>query len=472
MKHSVSAAFPQDFLWGASISAFQCEGAAAEDGRGPISRDLHKPIPGTADFSVASDFYHRYKEDITLMAEMGLKTFRFSISWSRILPEGTGAVNPKGLEFYSNVIDECLKQGIEPLVTMFHFDLPAALEQRGGWGSPESVQWFVDYASILYKNYGSRVKYWLTINEQNVLIFLAERFHTLVIPKDCKNVLREIYQQNHRMLVAQAKAMALCHEMCPGAKIGPAPNISFVYPASSKPEDTIAAENYNAMRNWLYLDVAVRGRYNEIVWAWLKEKDALPVFEPGDAEALAAGKPDFIGFNYYNTLTCEEDDGSRPLTQATDQQTARGESGMFRGCANPHLKVSPFGWEIDPVGLRVTIREIYGRYGLPMIITENGVGAAEELTADGKVHDGYRIEYLKAHIEQMGLAIADGCEMMGYCPWSAIDLISTHQGFKKRYGFVYINRDEFDLKDLGRYPKDSFYWYKKVIASNGRDLSE
>ena len=472
MKHSVSAAFPQDFLWGASISAFQCEGAAAEDGRGPISRDLHKPIPGTADFSVASDFYHRYKEDIALMAEMGLKTFRFSISWSRILPEGTGAVNPKGLEFYSNVIDECLKQGIEPLVTMFHFDLPAALEQRGGWGSPESVQWFVDYASILYKNYGSRVKYWLTINEQNVLIFLAERFHTLVIPKDCKNVLREIYQQNHRMLVAQAKAMALCHEMCPGAKIGPAPNISFVYPASSKPEDTIAAENYNAMRNWLYLDVAVRGRYNEIVWAWLKEKDALPVFEPGDAEALAAGKPDFIGFNYYNTLTCEEDDGSRPLTQATDQQTARGESGMFRGCANPHLKVSPFGWEIDPVGLRVTIREIYGRYGLPMIITENGVGAAEELTADGKVHDGYRIEYLKAHIEQMGLAIADGCEMMGYCPWSAIDLISTHQGFKKRYGFVYINRDEFDLKDLGRYPKDSFYWYKKVIASNGRDLSE
>lgn len=472
MKHSVLADFPKDFLWGASTSAFQCEGAAAEDGRGPIGRDLCKPIPGTADFSVASDFYHHYKEDIALMARMGLKTFRFSISWSRILPEGTGEVNPKGLEFYSKVIDECLKQGIEPLVTMFHFDMPAALERRGGWGSPESVQWFVDYASILYQNYGDRVKYWLTINEQNVLVFLAEKYHTLVIPKDCPNVLQEIYQQNHRMLVAQAKAFALCHAMCPGAKIGPAPNISFVYPASCKPEDTIAAENYNAMRNWLYLDVAVHGRYNEIIWAWLKEKDALPVFAPGDAEALAAGKPDFIGFNYYNTLTCEEDDGSRPLTQATDQQTARGESGMFRGCANPHLKTSAFGWEIDPVGLRVTIREIYARYHLPMIITENGVGAAEELTADGKVHDDYRIAYLKAHIEQMGLAIADGCEMMGYCPWSAIDLISTHQGFKKRYGFVYVNRDDFDLKDLARYPKDSFYWYQKVIASNGQDLSE
>ena len=462
--------FPTGFLWGASTSAFQCEGASAEDGRGPIGRDLHKPIPGTTDFSVDSDFYHRYKEDIALMAEMGLKTFRFSVSWSRILPEGTGAVNPKGLEFYSNVIDECLRQGIEPLVTMFHFDLPAALEKRGGWGNPESVQWFVDYARILFENYGSRVKYWLTINEQNVIIFLAERFHTLVIPKDCDNFLREVYQQNHRMLVAQAKTMALCHAMCPGAKIGPAPNISFVYPASCKPEDTIAAENYNAMRNWLYLDVAVRGKYNGIIWTWLKEKNAEPIFAPGDAEALAAGKPDFIGFNYYNTLTCEEDDGSRPLTQATDQQTARGESGMFRGCPNPHLKTSSFGWEIDPVGLRVTIREIYGRYHLPMIITENGIGAAETLTGDGKVHDAYRIQYLKAHIEQMRLAIADGCEMMGYCPWSAIDLISTHQGFKKRYGFVYVDRDEFDLKDLGRYPKDSFYWYKKVIASNGREL--
>lgn len=472
MNHIQPPVFSAGFLWGASTSAYQVEGAAAEDGRGPVSHDIEKPRPGTTDFSVCSDFYHRYKEDIALMAQMGLKTFRFSVSWSRILPEGTGEVNPKGLQFYSNVIDECHKYGIEPLVTMFHFDMPYALEQRGGWGNPDSVQWFVEYARILFENYGARVKYWLTINEQNVTIYLAERFPTLILPKECPNLTREIYQQNHRMLVAQAKVFALCHQMCPGAKIGPAPNISFVYPASCKPEDTIAAENYNAMRNWLYLDAAVYGRYNEIVWAWLKEKDALPVFEPGDAEALAAGKPNFIGFNYYNTLTCEWDDGSRPLSQATDQQTARGESGMFRGCPNPYLKSSAFGWEIDPVGLRVTIREIYARYHLPMIITENGLGAPDVLTEDGKVHDGYRIDYLRQHIQQMGLAIADGCEMMGYCPWSAIDLVSTHQGFKKRYGFVYVNRDEFDLKDLARYPKDSFYWYKKVIASNGADLTD
>lgn len=471
MLHKELKAFPEGFLWGASTSAFQVEGGAAEDGRTPIAYEQRKPPAGTTDFSVASDFYHRYREDIALMAELGLKTFRFSVSWSRVLPNGTGEANPKGLAFYGNVIDECLRRGIEPLVTIHHFDMPTALENRGGWGNPESVQWFVSFAKLLFEHYGDRVKYWLTINEQNVTIFLAERFHTLVIPKDCTNVLQEIYQQNHRMLVAQAKAMCLCHQMCPQAKIGPAPNISCVYPASCKPEDTIAAENYNALRNWLYLDVAVHGRYNEIVWAWLAEKNAQPHFEPGDAEILAQAKPDFIGFNYYNTLTCEADDGSRPLTQATDQQTARGESGMFRGCANPYLSKTQFGWEIDPVGLRVTIREMYARYHLPMIITENGIGAAEELDAEGRIHDDYRIDYLRRHIEQIRLAISDGCEMMGYCPWSAIDLISTHQGFKKRYGFVYVNRDEFDLKDLARYKKDSFDWYKKVIATNGKDLS-
>lgn len=471
MRHNHLKPFPKGFLWGASSSAFQYEGGALEDGRSPSAYDLRKPVPGTTDFSVASDFYHRYKEDIRLFAQMGLKTFRFSVSWSRVLPEGTGTPNPKGLAFYENVIDECLKYGIEPLVTIMHFDMPAVLEEKGGWGNPESVSWFVEYARLLFSSFGQKVKYWLTINEQNVSIFLAERYHTLPIPVGCKNVTREIYQQNHRMLVAQAKVFSLCHEMLPHAKIGPAPNISIVYPASCKPEDTLAAENYNASRNWLYLDAAVHGRYNEIMWAWLEEKDALPEFEAGDAEALKAGKPDFIGFNYYNSLTCEWDDGSRELTQATDQQTARGEAGMFRGCKNPHLGSTGFGWEIDPVGLRVTIREIYARYHLPMIITENGLGAAESVSEDGKVHDDYRIEYLRQHIEQIQLAISDGCEMMGYSPWSAVDLISTHQGFKKRYGFIYVNRDEFDLKDLARIPKDSFFWYQKVIASNGSDLT-
>lgn len=465
--------FGDDFMWGSAISAFQAEGASDEDGRGPIGRDLVPPIPETTDFKVASDFYHRYKEDIALFAEMGLKAFRFSISWSRILPDGTGKINKKGIDFYHNVIDECLKYQIEPIVTMFHFDLPAAIDQRGGWSKRESIQWFVDYAEILFKEYRNKVNYWLTINEQNCMIYLAQKFHTLIIPNGCTNELKEIYQQNHHMLIAQAKVMKLCHEICPGAKIGPAPNISYIYPESCKPEDVLAAQNYNATRNWLYLDVAVRGTYNPIVWAWMNEIGITPEFEPEDEEILKNGHPDFIAFNYYNTLTCREEDGTKQVLEiATDQQTARGERGMFEGCSNPYLKKSEFGWEMDSVGFRVTLREVSDRYHLPILISENGVGGKEELMKDGKIHDQYRIEYLEQHIEQMQCAISDGCEIIGYCTWAAIDLISTHQGYQKRYGFIYVDRDEFELKELKRYKKDSFYWYQKVIKTNGESIHQ
>lgn len=470
MKHLQENGFPKEFLWGASISAIQAEGAAFEDGRGLTARDIKNPFPGTADTSVASDFYHRFREDIKLLAEMGLKTFRFSISWPRVLPNGIGKVNEKGIDFYHQVIDECLKYKIEPLITIHHMDMPLALEEQGGWGNPDSVKWFEEYSKLLFKNYGAKVKYWLTINEQNCMVYLAEAYHLMKFPKNCTNKKKIIYQQCHRMFVAQAKAIIACHSMCPGAMIGPAPNLSLVYPASCKPEDILSAQNYNAMRNWLYLDVPVYGRYNEIVWEWLKENDAVPEFEPGDEEILKKGKADFIAFNYYNTLTSEWDDGTRKLTTATDQQTARGENGMFRGCPNPYLEKTEFGWEIDPVGIRATIRETYSRYHLPIIITENGIGGNDALTEDGKVHDQYRIEYLKKHIEQLQLAIADGCEVFGFCPWSAIDVVSTHQGFKKRYGFIFVNREEEDLKDLARYKKDSYLWYQKVIETNGKGL--
>ena len=472
MIHKTLKPFPDDFLWGASTSAYQVEGASLEDGKGPSCQDVKEVPEGTSDLTVCADQYHRYKEDIALMAEMGFKTYRFSVSWSRILPEGTGEVNPKGIEYYNNLINECLKYNIEPLVTMFHFDMPAALDQRGSWGNRDSIDWFVNFAKILFENYGDRVKYWLTINEQNNLTLVGKVIGTLYLPENCENEMKEIYQQNHNMLVAQAKAMALCHEMLPDAKIGPAPNILLVYPATCKPEDVLAAQNYNAVRNWLYLDIAVYGVYNNIVWSWLEEHDATPEFGEGDEEALKNGHPDFIGFNYYNTSTCTWDDGTEELSSAVDQQTSRGETGMFRGYQNPYLKTTEFGWEIDPVGFRGTIREMYSRYRLPMIVTENGLGAYDKLTEDGKVHDPYRIDFLRQHIEQIQLAISDGCEMMGYCPWSAIDLISTHEGMVKRYGFIYVDREEFDLKSLDRYRKDSFYWYKKVIASNGADLSD
>lgn len=472
MLHKRLRSFPEHFLWGASTSAYQVEGASLLDGKGPSCQDVKDVPAGTSDLTVCADQYHRYKEDIALMAEMGFKTYRFSVSWSRVLPEGTGAVNPKGIQYYSDLIDECLKYGIEPLVTMFHFDMPAALDRRGSWSNRESVDWFVNFAKVLFEHYGDRVKYWLTINEQNMLTLCGPVIGTLTIPEGTSNVLKETYQQNHHMLVAQAKAMALCHEMLPEAKIGPAPNISLIYPASCKPKDILAAQNYNALRNWLYLDMAVYGRYNDLVWAYLDEQNALPVFAEGDEEILKSGHPDFIGFNYYNTTTCEWNGSTDGESGTADQQSGFDIPGFFKGYKNPNLPVTEFGWEIDPDGFRATIREIYSRYHLPMIITENGLGAYDKLTEDGKVHDPYRIEYLRKHIEQMRLAISDGCEMMGYCPWSAIDLISTHEGMVKRYGFIYVDREEFDLKTLDRYRKDSFYWYQKVIRTNGEDLSD
>ena len=470
MLHKKLKPFPEGFLWGASTSAYQVEGANLEDGKGPSCQDVKKVPEGTSELDVCADQYHRYKEDIALMAEMGFKTYRFSIAWSRIIPEGTGAINPKGIEYYNNLINECLKYNIEPLVTMFHFDMPAALDKRGSWGNRDSIDWFVNFAKVMFENFGDRVKYWLTINEQNVLTLNGSTIGTLFLPEGCTNVIKEIYQQNHHMLVAQAKAMALCHEMLPNAKIGPAPNISLVYPASCKPEDVTAAQNFNAMRNWLYLDMAVYGVYNNLVWAYLEEHDATPEFGEGDAEALKNGHPDFIGFNYYSTHTVAASDGTEQ--GGGDQQSNEGIAGFFKGVKNSNLPKTQFGWEIDPEGFRNTIREMYSRYRLPMLVTENGIGAYDTLTEDGKVHDQYRIKYYQDHISQVRLAISDGCEMLGYCPWSAVDLISTHEGMVKRYGFIYVDREEFDLKTLDRYRKDSFYWYKKVIASNGEDLSD
>ena len=462
--------FPKDFLWGASTSAYQVEGANLSYGKGPSCQDVKELPEGTASLDICADHYHRYEEDIALMAEMGFKTYRFSIAWTRLLPEGTDKINQEGIDHYNKVIDTCLKYHIEPLVTMFHFDMPDALDQRGSWSNRESVDWFVNFAKVMFENFGDRVKYWLTINEQNMLTLVGPLIGTLRIPEGTTNILKETYQQNHHMLLAQAKAMVMLHEMYPGSKIGPAPNISLVYPASCKPEDQLAAQEYNAIRNWFYLDMAVYGVYNNLVWRYLEEHDATPDILEGDMDIMKAAHPDFIGFNYYSTATVQASASTDDVNPGADQQTARGEAGYYKGYDNPNLVKTEFGWEIDPLGFRATMREMYSRYRLPMIVTENGLGAYDTLTEDGKVHDDYRIAYLKAHIEQLKLAVSDGVEMMGYCPWSAIDLVSTHEGIRKRYGFIYVDTTDEKTGTLNRYRKDSFYWYKKVIKTNGEDL--
>ncbi len=263
-------AFPKNFLWGGSTSAYQIEGAWDKDGKGPSVMDMGKHPDTVTDFKVASNHYDLYKTDVALMAEMGFKAYRFSIAWTRIYPTGTGEINPKGIEFYTNLINELIEKGIEPVVTMYHFDLPYALEEKGGWSNRDTIDAFENYAKTLFTHFGDRVKYWLTINEQNTLILHGKAIGS--VDPDLENPEKELYQQNHHMLLAQAKAMRLCHEMVTDAKVGPAPNIQLVYPASSKPEDVIAAQNFNSIRNWLYLDMACYGRYNSTVWSYFEEK--------------------------------------------------------------------------------------------------------------------------------------------------------------------------------------------------------
>lgn len=462
--------FPKDFLWGASTSAYQVEGAWNEDGKGLSVIDMLNHPEDTSDFKVASDHYHRYKEDVKLFAEMGLKAYRFSIAWTRIIPNGVGEVNKKGIEFYNNLIDELNKYNIEPIVTMYHFDLPYELEKQGGWSNRDTIDAFVEYAKVLFENFGHKVRYWLTINEQNTMILHPG---AIGIPKGGKlPSKKELYQQNHNMLVAQAKVMNLCHEMLTNAKIGPALNITTMYGETCNPNDAIAAHNWETLRGWSFLDLAVYGRYNRLFWSYLEDRELTPVILEGDMDILKSGNPDFIAMNYYSTSTIAESkgDSSDVSPRAGDQQIMLGEPGVYRAAENPYVDKSKYGWVVDPVGLRMTLRKVSERYNLPILITENGYGDKDVLEENDVINDDDRIDFIRNHLEQLQLAIADGVEMLGYCPWSAIDVVSTHQGYGKRYGFIYVNRGEFDLKDLRRIKKKSFYWYKNVIESNGKNL--
>ena len=400
---------------------------------------------------------------------MGMKAYRFSIAWTRIIPDGTGSINEPGVAYYRDMIAECRKYGIEPIVTMYHFDLPYCLEEKGGWNNRDTIDAFVNYAETLFELYGKEVRYWLTINEQNTMILHPG---AIGLPKGGKlPTKKELYQQNHHMMLAQARVMKLFHTMVPDGKIGPALNLTAMYPATCNPEDAIAAHNWEAIRCWNFADVPVFGTYHPLAFAYMQDRNIEPEILPGDMDILKGANPDFIAMNYYSTATiaASRNDGSDVAARAGDQQIMLGEEGIYRPEENPYVEKTKYGWVIDPVGFRYTLRKVYERYHLPILVTENGIGAPDILE-DGKIHDDYRIDFLEKHLEQMKLAITDGVEMLGYCPWSAIDVVSTHQGYQKRYGFIYVDRDEFDLKEMKRYPKDSYYWYQKVIAENGESL--
>lgn len=489
MFHETLNSFPKDFLWGAASAAYQIEGAFDSDGKGPSIWDAFTKIPGKTfegtNGDVAIDHYHRYKEDVKLMAEMGLKAYRFSVSWSRILPEGEGEVNEAGLQFYEDLVDELIKNGVEPVLTLYHWDLPLALQEKyNGWESRETVKAFKQYCELLFERLGKKVTYWVTFNEQNVFTSMGYRWESH--PPNVSDTKR-LFEANHIINLANAEAIQLFRKMVPEGKIGPSFGYGPVYPLTSNPSDVLAAENAHDFNNAWWLDVYCKGKYPVMTFNQLKRMGIAPTVLPEDEELLKSAKPDFLGINYYHGGTVKQNklenqsqdedtdkhfSSTDPyLMQPKDEQSQSPEIPMFQSAENPYLEKTDWGWEIDPVGFRVALRQVFARYDLPLFVTENGLGALDELTEDGEIHDDYRIQYLENHISEMKKAISDGVDMIGYCAWSFTDLLSWLNGYKKRYGFVYVNRTETDEKDMRRIPKKSFYWYKELIENNGQNIN-
>lgn len=468
MEYRRKKGFPDNFLWGASTSAFQVEGGYNEDKKGLSTADIasfkHSDI--YADTKVASDFYHKYKEDIVLMAELGLKSYRFSINWTRIFPNGDDIeANQEGIKFYHSVFDELEKYKIEPIVTLYHFDMPYHLvEKYGGWASRECIKDYVRYCKTCFEVFGRRVKYWLTINEQNLMVRKDKLMFIQAEDEQQKEKIR--HQMNHHMFLAGAQVIKLCHQMCPEAKIGPTFAYLPSYPATCKPEDVIASMEANNLYNYYLTDIHVFGKYPEYYLRYLDEKGWMPNFEDGDDEVLKDARPDFIGFNYYLTYAAEYySEDQKEYDYNSILQLA--VPGKFHYINNPYLEATEYGWQIDPIGFRYSLMELYQRYHLPLMITENGMGTADEIAEDGKIHDTYRIEYLKSHIQEMRRAVTDGVPVIAYNTWTFIDVVSSSNGFTKRYGLVYVDRDELNEKELKRIRKDSYYYYQNVIKQNG-----
>lgn len=474
--------FPKGFMWGAATSAYQCEGAALEDGKKEnqqdvINRQIHDEY-GYADASVTTDHYHHYKEDVALMAEMGFTSYRFSMNWSRILPDGVGEPNPKGVQFYHDLIKELRDHNIEPVVTMWHYDLPMALvEKYGGWRDRQIVDDFEYYARFILNEYKDEVKYWLTINEQSIVVNYIDR-KNLISKEDMFNP-KFRWQANHYMNLAHATAAIAAHEIIPGVQVGAALDTAPYYSASSNPKDIMAAKNANAMKNYFYMDAYFKGIYTPSVMAYLKRQGLEFEIQDGDMEIIRKGSEcfDFLGINYYQSACMKEATPGAARRFKQNNKIGKGGSvtyeiqpDFYEGCHNDYLKDTDFSFPIDPDGLQYVLEEINDRYGKPVMICENGFGAYDKLEADGSVHDPYRIEYIREHIKAMKRAIDNGVTIIAYNPWSAFDLLSTSNGIAKRYGFIYVDRTDDDVKECKRYKKDSFYWYQRVIASNGKNL--
>jgi len=472
--------FRKDFLWGGATAANQCEGAYREDGRGlanvdllPIGKDRLHTLLGEnvcLEFQndhfypakTAIDMYHRYKEDIALFAQMGFKVYRLSIAWSRIFPEGDEETpNEKGLLFYEDLFKECHKYGIEPLVTIVHFDCPLGLIKKyGSWRNRKMVEFYLRLCEVLFTRYKGLVKYWLTFNEINMLMH-APFMAAGIAFEPGENAEQVKYTASYHELLASALATKLAHEIDPDNMIGCMMAGGDYYPYTCNPQDVLKARQ-EERRNYFMIDVQCRGYYPSYALKEMERKGIeLPIKE-SDLEILKENTVDFVSFSYYLSRVASADPNVTGTTSGN----------IYDTLANPYLKASDWGWQIDPIGLRITLNTLYDRYQKPLFISENGLGANDIPDENGQIDDLYRIQYLRDHIQAMKDAVDyDGVDLMGYTMWGPIDLVSASTGeLKKRYGFVYVDQDNDGNGTLNRSKKKSFYWYKKVIESNGEYL--
>jgi len=486
--------FPKNFLWGGSTAANQIEGAWNSDGKGPsvadvqrfknpkslselnnvkANTDINDSMIETALKSKSStdypkrhgiDFYHHYKDDIALFAEMGFKAYRFSIAWSRIFPNGDeDKANEAGLRFYENVIDECLKYNIEPIITLSHYEIPLYLcTKYNGWYNRETIGFFLNFVQTVVSRYGNKVKYWLTFNEIDSILrhpfmtggLIESRFSQ----QEFKNVL---YQSMHHQLVASALATKYIHSISPNAKVGCMTTKLTYYPFTCSPEDVLATQQ-KMHQVYAFADVQVFGKYPAYLITKFKNENIKVVMNPSDLGILQKNTVDFVSFSYYQTSCVAADESNLELSNGN----------TTIGVKNPYLPSSEWGWQIDPTGLRIALNDLYDRYRKPLMIVENGLGAKDILDKNNAIHDDYRIDYLKSHIKAMHDAIfKDGVELLGYTPWGPIDLLSNSTiQMSKRYGFIYVDLNDDGLGSYNRYKKDSFYWYKNVIKTNGSSI--
>lgn len=477
--------FKKDFLWGGATAANQLEGAYQADGKGLSVADTMPggkqrfQVIGSPEFDWeideekyvypnhrGIDHYDRFREDIALFAEMGFKCYRFSIAWSRIFPKGDEQQpNEAGLKFYDDLIDECLKYNIEPVITISHYEMPLHLAKKyGGWKNRQLITFYERFAKTVLTRYGKKVKYWMTFNEINSAFHFPALSQGMVISNG-GGEMQNVFQAWHNQFVASSLAVKIAHDIDPDLQIGCMIIYATTYSIDSNPINQAANLVQNQEFNFFCTDVQVRGEYpvytKRLYNKFGVDQNELEITEE-DLEILKAYPVDYIGFSYYMSMVVDE----------TSEETEGVSGNLLGGVKNPFLKASEWGWQIDPEGLRIAMNELYGRYQVPLFIVENGLGAIDEVQPDGAIEDNYRIDYLREHIEAMKKAVDDGVDLMGYTPWGCIDLVSASTGeMSKRYGFIYVDLDDEGNGTLDRSKKASFDWYKKVIETNGEELN-